>query len=317
MSMDDRQFNRFLGRIDRLNLEQSEILLEALQEHMEQKKRKPQKQIVRQIGYTEKQMQNVQMEAVRWALDDYNRFNQERLLPYLRAATNLLQIRHNISDNINHPRATLETNAKYLATVIDVRDGKEFTFLDMFTNAMDRAERTELALDETLNRETDRGDEPSLLGECALIRQELIKLEAAVHDENESRQEKAIDEIKALLLKTPSKAMLRQIEMRSEMNFGGNVKGMKLWRIELAREWVEIEKNNPDMTPGEIIEKLLEVRHTVITEPNGRKQFVAKNPDSRKEEKQIATLKSNRRRAVKYRHDLLEAYRKQSSDLTP
>lgn len=48
------------------------------------------------------------------------------------------------------------------------------------------------------------------------------------------------------------------MDIRSSLNYGGNPSGMKLWRKELAGEWVKLEIENPDKSAEDIHFALLE-----------------------------------------------------------
>jgi hypothetical protein len=174
-------------------------------------------------GYSESQLAQNQRQYLQTgyeiADEQITGFYQGKLIPYLYVATALYILREKIAAFIMHPRSTDDDNIAFLQTRFENDGGEQVTFLQAFEERLLGTQKTELALEP--DREHPE-NEYNFLNESALIHQELIKFENAVKDNHRKRQIAAIEAIKQLLTRTPSKTIDRQIKMRVERNLGGS-----------------------------------------------------------------------------------------------
>lgn len=223
----------------------------------------------------EKQLEQTKRMAFRdgfgQGLNEYDLFHEELREPYLRAV------------------ADLQSHIAAISAFINVPDS---TWIKQAVTGY--SERLSGSIQNFLNRLEALGEseEDAKLYEyvelLTLVSQSLGRIETS-GSKDKNKLNLSIAETKTALAPLTGNFFARLASI-PKPNQGGNIVGMKQWRHELAKEWLEIEQVHPGITAKEVRILLLERRQTWATDGNGQRHPVPKNPYSDEEKEQIKAL---------------------------
>lgn len=260
------------------------------------------------FAYTNEQVQLIRMESHLHGREFERQALKEVLISEYNPLQQAISKMHGLSIAVAGQIGLIRDNRILKATLpLFTKQAKDI--LDDLSGALIRAERWIQA------NEEHAAMLHSLHDSFAQLHSELYRFQVGVHQNDEIRQEKAIQDMQAHLNVLTSDYVDVLNDVINSVDLGGRKRGMVTWRFELAQEWLEIEQAHPDWSQEDVHAQLLD-KYT-LRDLLGMKGRTIKLDLSDTDQKKAESLikKSAIKDPSNYGGELKRAYRQQESSI--